>query len=99
MKTAHLAEAFGLDCEIHSAGPAHRACMSAIRNSNYYELALVGPSIPTILPPIYADGYSEAMTAVGADGCYPVPDGPGLGVTLDWDYINHRRTGYHVFGT
>jgi L-alanine-DL-glutamate epimerase-like enolase superfamily enzyme len=99
MKTAHLAEAFGLDCEIHSAGPAHRACMSAMRNSNYYELALVGPKIPTILPPIYADGYSDAMTAVGEDGCYPVPDGPGLGVTLDWDFINRRRTGYHVFGS
>ena len=98
MKTAHLAEAFGLDCEIHSAGPAHRACMSAMRNSNYYELALVGPTIPTILPPIYADGYSDASTAVGADGCYPVPTGPGLGVALDWDFIERRRTGYHRFG-
>ena len=31
MKIAHLAEAFGLDCEVHCAGPAHRACISAIR--------------------------------------------------------------------
>lgn len=98
MKTAHLAEAFGLDCEIHCAGPAHRACMSAIRNSNYYELALVAPHIPTILPPIYADGYSDAIDGVGEDGCYPVPDGPGLGVTLDWDFITRNKTGYHRFG-
>jgi len=98
MKTAHLAEAFGLDCEIHSAGPAHRACMSAIRNSNYYELALVGPGIPTILPPVYADGYSDSMTAVGEDGCYPVPDGPGLGVTLDWEFIRSHQTRHHCFG-
>ncbi|MCC6870609.1 MAG: hypothetical protein IT522_17480 [Burkholderiales bacterium] len=98
MKTAHLAEAFGLDCEIHSAGPAHRACMSAIHNSNYYELALVGPGIPTILPPVYADGYSDSMTAVGEDGCYPVPDGPGLGVTLDWEFIRSHQTRHHCFG-
>lgn len=98
MKTAHLAEAFGLDCEIHASGPAHRACMSSIRNSNYYELALVGPGIPTILPQIYACGYSDRLDAVGSDGCFPVPDRPGLGVTLDWDAIHRRETRRHVFG-
>lgn len=41
MKTAHLAEAFGPDCEIHAAGPAQRHCMAAMRNSNWYELSLV----------------------------------------------------------
>ncbi|MCP4383945.1 MAG: mandelate racemase [Hyphomicrobiales bacterium] len=97
MKTAHLAEAFGLDCEIHSAGPAHRACMSAIRNSNFYELALVGPQIPTILPPIYTNDYSDRLDAVGKDGCFPVPEGPGLGVTLDWDFIERNKTSHHEF--
>lgn len=97
MKTAHLAEAFGLDVEIHSSGPAHRACMSAIRNSNYYELALVGPDIPTILPPIYGDGYGDTIDDVGSDGCISVPDGPGLAVTLDWDFLNRRKTHHHVF--
>ena len=24
--------------------------------------------------------------------------GPGLGVALDWDFIERRRTGYHRFG-
>jgi L-alanine-DL-glutamate epimerase-like enolase superfamily enzyme len=99
MKTAHLAEAFGLDCEIHSSGPAHRACMAAMRNSNYYELALVGPTISTILPPIYAGGYSDALESVGRDGGYPVPEGPGLGVVLDWDFVNARRKNYHCFGS
>ena len=44
------------------------------------------------------DGQTQASTAVGADGCYPVPTGPGLGVALDWDFIERRRTGYHRFG-
>jgi len=26
-----------------------------------------------------------------------VPDGPGLGVDYDWDYIAAHRTGLHVF--
>jgi L-alanine-DL-glutamate epimerase-like enolase superfamily enzyme len=99
MKTAHLAEAFGLDVEIHSSGPAHRACMSAIRNTNYYELALVGPGIPTILPPIYRNGYDDTLTGVGSDGCYPVPAGPGLGVTLNWEFIKSRQTAHHAFTT
>jgi len=97
MKIAHLAEAFGLDCEIHASGPAHRHCMSAMRNSNYYELALVGPKCRNAMPPVYADGYSDELDAVGADGCVPVPEGPGLGVTYDWDFIARNRTALHVF--
>src|SRR5690606_10337559 len=38
MKIAHLAEAFGVDVEIHACGPAHRHCMAATRNTNFYEL-------------------------------------------------------------
>ena len=54
MKTAHLAEALGLDCEVHASGPAHRAVMSAMRNTNYYEVALVHPDCPNAIPPVYA---------------------------------------------
>ena len=45
MKIAHSAEGFGLDVEIHAPGPAHRHCMAAIRNTNYYELGLVHPKL------------------------------------------------------
>jgi L-alanine-DL-glutamate epimerase-like enolase superfamily enzyme len=87
MKTAHLAEAFGLDVEIHAAGPAQRHCMAAIRNSNFYELSLVGPGVKNPIPDIHACGYSDELEAVGADGCFPVPTGPGLGVSYDWEKI------------
>jgi len=92
MKIAHLAEALGLDCEVHACGPAHRACMSAMRNSNFYEVALVGPDTPNAVPPVYTCGYSDQIDCIGADGAVPVPDGPGLGVTYDWDYIAAHRT-------
>jgi L-alanine-DL-glutamate epimerase-like enolase superfamily enzyme len=87
MKTAHLAEAFGLDIELHACGPAQRHCIAAIRNTNFYELSLVAPAVRNPIPPIYACDYSDDLEAVGRDGCYPVPTGPGLGVTYDWGYI------------
>ncbi|HUL96795.1 MAG TPA: enolase C-terminal domain-like protein [Usitatibacter sp.] len=95
MKIAHLAEAFGLDVEIHASGPAHRHCMAAIRNTNFYELALVGPKCDNALPPVYADDYTEQLDGVGKDGCFPVPQGPGLGVTYDWGFIEKHRTALH----
>jgi L-alanine-DL-glutamate epimerase-like enolase superfamily enzyme len=97
MKIAHLAEAFGLDVEIHAAGPAHRHCMAAIRNTNYYEVALVGPKCQNAMPPVYADGYSDLLEGVGRDGCFPVPQGPGLGVRYDWKFIDAHRIRLHVF--
>ena len=48
------------------------------------------------MPKVYKCGYSELHEDVGKDGCYPVPDGPGLGVTADWDYIEAHRTALHV---
>ncbi len=93
MKTAALAEAFGMDVELHSSGPAHRHCMAAIRNSNFYELALVHPKMANPLPPIFACGYSDALEAIGPDGCVEVPRGPGLGVTLDEGFLAHAETG------
>ena len=97
MKIAHLGEAFGVDVEVHACGPAHRHVMAAMRNSNYYEVALVGPDCPNAVPPVYICGYSDQLDCVGADGCVPVPDGPGLGVVYDWAFIEKNRTGLAVF--
>jgi len=96
MKTAHLAEAFGLDCEIHAAGPAQRHCMAAMRNSNWYELSLVAPDVRNPVPPVFVN-YSDELDAVGPDGCYPVPDGDGLGIEYDWDYIARHRVAQQVW--
>ena len=91
------AEAFGLDCEIHAAGPAQRHCMAAMRNSNWYELSLVAPGVRNPVPPVFGSGYSDQLEDVGADGCFPVPEGPGLGVEYDWDFITKNRTALHEY--
>jgi len=97
MKIAHLAEALGIDVELHASGPAHRHVVASIRNTNFYEVALVGPKAGNPLPPVYACDYSDQLEAVGADGCFPVPQGPGLGVKYDWDFIAKSTTKLHEF--
>jgi L-alanine-DL-glutamate epimerase-like enolase superfamily enzyme len=97
MKIGHLAEAFGLDCEVHACGPAHRHVMSAMRNSNFYELALVGPDCPNMVAPVYTNGYTDQLDCCGPDGCVEVPSGPGLGVTYDWDYIRSNTVATRTF--
>lgn len=95
MKIAHFAEALGLDVELHAPGPAHRHCMAAIRNTNFYELSMVGPSRGNFNAPVYTCGYSDALDDVSADGTFPVPEGPGLGVSYDWAAIE-KMTTQHV---
>lgn len=92
LKIAHIGEGFGMDVEIHACGPAHRALMSAMRNTNFYEIALVNPAGPNPLPPVYADDYSDLLEGVGSDGTFPVPDGPGLGVVYDWEWLTAHTT-------
>jgi L-alanine-DL-glutamate epimerase-like enolase superfamily enzyme len=99
MKLAHIAEGFGLDCEIHAPGHAPRHCMASIRNTNYYELGLVNPKVPGVRTqrPIFADDYSDDLDAVDGKGCVPVPQGPGLGLAINWDWLKTVETGKTVW--
>jgi L-alanine-DL-glutamate epimerase-like enolase superfamily enzyme len=100
MKRARIAEGLGFDVEFHAPGPAQRQCLGAIRNANYYELALVHPDVPNTGPPVYLDGYEDSLDSIDDDGTIPIPDGPGLGVTYDWEFIEANRTGStHVYDT
>ena len=92
MKLAHATEGLGLDIEFHGAGPAQRHCMTSIRNTNYYEMGLVHPKCAGTFLPLYLN-YRDGLDAVDEKGCVYAPDGPGLGVELDWDYINVHKTG------
>ena len=85
IKTAHLCEAFGMSCEIHTTtlslmevANLHVAC--AIRNCEYAEVLVPAET--------FAFGIKQPLT-VNADGDMVLPPGPGLGVTLDWDAIDN----------
>ncbi|WP_435102041.1 enolase C-terminal domain-like protein [Halarchaeum sp. P4] len=97
MKVANVAEGFGIDVEFHAPGPAQRQCIAATRNTNYYEMALVHPEAANTTPPVYEE-YDDQLDSIDDDGMVEIPDGPGLGVTYDWDYIENNATGsVHVY--
>jgi L-alanine-DL-glutamate epimerase-like enolase superfamily enzyme len=96
IKLAHAAEGLGIDIEFHGPGPAQRHCMTAIRNTNYYEMGLVHPKCEGTVQPLYTD-FRDGLDAVDENGCVYAPEGPGLGVTLDWDYIRAHEVGRKVW--
>ena len=91
MKVAHAAEGFGLDVEFHGGGLAHRHCIAAVRNTNYYELGLLHPLVRQTKAPIRPPEFTDELENIDENGHVPVPQGPGLGVEMDWDYIEHHR--------
>ena len=95
MKIAHASEGFGLDVELHGPGPVHRHVMSSIRNTNFFEVGLVHPNVETIWPPIYED-YHDNLDCIDSEGNVYAPDGPGIGVNLNWDWINHHKVGEEI---
>ncbi|HWA80991.1 MAG TPA: enolase C-terminal domain-like protein [Acetobacteraceae bacterium] len=97
MKIAAFCQALGLDMQYHACGPAHRAVMAATPNTHFYEMALIGPDMPNVVPPVYACGYSDQPEALAPDGTVAVPQGPGLGVQYDWDFITGNREQFLVF--
>ena len=97
MKLAHAAEGLGLDIEMHGCGPAIRHVMTSLRNTNYYEMGLLNPKGPGSFSPAYTD-YADGLDAIDAQGNVYAPTGPGLGVTLDWEYIKAHQVGRAVYG-
>ena len=97
MKLAHACEALGLDLEFHGPGPAQRQCMASIRNTNYYEMGLLHPKAPASHDPHLLIDYRDEWDAVDSNGCVPVPQGPGLGVAINWEWVNRNKTGTVVY--
>ena len=81
--------------ELHGPGPVHRHIMSAIRNTNFYELGLVHPKVPGNKAPIYID-YSDDLDAIDKDGNVFAPKGPGIGVEIDEKWLADHKTGTKI---
>ena len=95
MKIAHATEGFGLDVELHGPGPVHRHIMSAIRNTNFFELGLVHPNVKSTKAPVYIN-YNDDLDGIDKDGNVYAPDGPSIGVDSDWDWIKAHKSGEEV---
>lgn len=95
LKIAHLAEAFGMRCEIHTTttGPLEMANLHvscAIRNCEYFEL---------FVPDDVFQFPMKSPLPIDGSGIIHVPDRPGLGVELDWDAIEDHCISYKCTGT
>jgi L-alanine-DL-glutamate epimerase-like enolase superfamily enzyme len=91
MKIAHLAEAFGMNCEVHDSynalnNVAARHVMMAIDNCDWLEVLAFNRSGDHSLAH-FGYGLTEPFT-VDADGNVHAPTAPGLGADVDWDLIN-----------
>jgi L-alanine-DL-glutamate epimerase-like enolase superfamily enzyme len=87
IKTAHLAEAFRMNYEVHHGGNslnnvANLHVIAAIRNTTFFEVLLPGG----------AQKYGmEQDIVVGRDGMVHVPNGPGLGAAIDFKLIERKK--------
>jgi len=87
IKTAHLAEAFRMNYEVHHGGNslnnvANLHVIAAIRNTTFFEVLL----------PDGAQKYGlEKDIMVGRDGMVHVPNGPGLGAAIDFKLIERKK--------
>jgi L-alanine-DL-glutamate epimerase-like enolase superfamily enzyme len=90
LKTAHLAEAFHMNYEVHHGGNSlnnmaqlHFAC--AIRNTTFFEVLL----------PHGAHKYGLLNDiVVGPDGLAHCPSTPGIGAEIDRDLVKRRQIGH-----
>ena len=91
MKTAHLAESFGVRCEVHTAVyPAldivNLHCCCAIANCEFFE-ALVPSTLMRL-------GVKNPIQ-IDAEGYAHPPQGAGLGIEWDWDFIDNATIAVH----
>jgi L-alanine-DL-glutamate epimerase-like enolase superfamily enzyme len=84
MKVAALADAFGMNCEVHGNGAANLAVTAAIKNCEWYERGLLHPFLDYDVPPAYLRSLPDAMDA---EGFVHLSQQPGLGEDIDFDYI------------
>ena len=84
VKTVHLAEAFGMDCEMHGGGAGTLAVLGAVSNSRWYERGLLHPfhDFDAVPPHLL-----KAVDPIDARGYVHLSPEPGLGESLNLDHI------------
>ncbi len=95
LKIAHLAEAFGMNCEVHDSynalnNVAARHVMMAIDNCDWLEVLAFNSAGSHSLGH-FSYGLTEPFE-VDAEGFVHAPTGPGLGAGIDWELIHSSVT-------
>src|SRR3954447_2297990 len=89
MKCVHLAEANGMNVEVHGGGVGNRHALGAMVSPGlYYERGLLHPFIDYDVPPPWLNTLVDPMDS---EGFVHVSPNPGLGQNINWDYINSHK--------
>ena len=89
-KMAGIAEAYGIKCEIHMSGYANLQLLGSTSEDvcEFYERGLVAPGIDCNDPPPYMNSLGDPLDS---DGCVKLPEHPGMGYDINWDYIESNK--------
>ncbi|MDP3062886.1 MAG: enolase C-terminal domain-like protein [Chloroflexota bacterium] len=89
-KMAAVCEAFGVRLEMHMAGYGNLQILGATSEDvcEYYERGLEAPGLDYDTPQPY---WLEICDPLDSDGYVPVPQEPGIGYRINWDYIEGNR--------
>ena len=86
-KLVNVAQAFGIQCEMHGGGWANIQILGATTEATceYFERGLLRPDFDYETPPPYLKAICDPLDG---DGNVILPQAPGLGMEFDWDCIN-----------
>jgi L-alanine-DL-glutamate epimerase-like enolase superfamily enzyme len=89
-KMVSICEAYGLRCEIHMSGFGNLQILGATSEDTceYYERGLLAPGVEYDVPPPYLRQICDPMDE---QGFVRVPQGPGMGYEIEWDYIKDNQ--------
>jgi L-alanine-DL-glutamate epimerase-like enolase superfamily enzyme len=89
-KMVSVCEAYGVKCEIHMSGFANLQILGATSEDTceYYERGLLAPGVDYDTPQPYLE---EICDPIDGQGYVTVPQEPGMGYKIKWDYIAQNR--------
>jgi glucarate dehydratase len=96
IRAAHICEAFGLSIAVHSSGEL------GIQLATMLHLGAVLPNLVFAADAHYHHLLDDVIAGgkMGyVNGCIPVPNGPGLGITLDHEKLETYAERYRTLGS
>ncbi|MFQ6074762.1 MAG: enolase C-terminal domain-like protein [Candidatus Bathyarchaeia archaeon] len=92
-KTADLCDCFGVRCTMHGSSHGDLQVLGAIWNCDYAERGLLHPTIDferRCEEPGTTPYLKESPDPMDRDGFVHIPQKQGLGLELDWDFIEEN---------
>ena len=87
LKVAHLAESFGMACEIHGGGAGNLHVTGSMWNGRWYERGLLHPFVDYEEPDPWLNSIVDPMDG---EGFVKLPLSPGLGEDVNFEFITEN---------